>query len=98
MSKSRVADETGTAQRKRGTRFVPLEDAPRPGLSPRSREVLALALCGVGLFTLLSLATFRMADLDGQIPVGAMKNLGGSFGYHVAFGFTCSGRSSANTL
>jgi len=92
-AESEKSPETTAApapRKKRGTRFVPLEDAPRPGLSQRSREVLALALSGVALFALLSLATFKMRDLDGPIPFGDMHNLGGSFGYYLAFGFTCS--------
>ncbi len=71
----------------RGTRFVPLEDAPRRGLSPRAREVLALALCGVALYGMLCLATFRLRDLDGAIPSGGMQNLGGAVGYYLAWGF-----------
>ncbi len=74
--------------KKRGTRFVPLEDVPSPGLSPRAREVVALALCGVALYALLCLATFRHPELDGPIPTGGMQNLGGAVGYYLAHGFT----------
>ena len=31
-------------------------------MSPRAREVVALALCGLALYAMLSLATFRLAD------------------------------------
>ncbi|MGK0263667.1 MAG: S-DNA-T family DNA segregation ATPase FtsK/SpoIIIE [Planctomycetota bacterium] len=73
---------------KRGTRFVPAEDVPMPGLSQRSREVVALALCGFSLYAMLALATFRWADLDAvSIPSGNMENLGGAVGYHLAHGF-----------
>ncbi len=75
------------APKKRGTRFVPLEDAPLPGMSQRSREVLALLLCGFSLYALLCLATFRLAPLDGAIPSDGLQNLGGSVGYYLAFGF-----------
>jgi S-DNA-T family DNA segregation ATPase FtsK/SpoIIIE len=61
-----------------------------PGLSPRARELLALALCGFSLYAMLCLATFRMADLDGTIPSGGMQNLGGAVGYVLALGFTRS--------
>ncbi|MFN9442807.1 MAG: DNA translocase FtsK 4TM domain-containing protein [Planctomycetota bacterium] len=62
----------------------------RGPLSQRTREVLALALAGFALFAMLSLATFRLADLDGPIPTGGMSNLGGAVGYHLAHGFTRS--------
>ena len=75
---------------KRGTRFVPAEDVPLPGLSPRAREVVSLGLCGFALYAMLCLATFRIADLDGAIPTGGMQNLGGAVGYYLAFGFTRS--------
>ena len=75
---------------KRGTRFVPAEDVPLPGLSQRSRELVALALCGFSLYAMLSLATFRLAELDGPPPVGGMQNLGGTVGYYLAAGFTRS--------
>ena len=61
-----------------------------PDLSPRAREVLAIALCGFGVYALLCLATFCMADLDGAIPTGGMQNLGGAVGYYLALGFTRS--------
>jgi S-DNA-T family DNA segregation ATPase FtsK/SpoIIIE len=72
---------------KRGTRFVPAEDVPLPGLSQRSREVVALALCGFSLYAMLALATFRIANLDAAIPSGNMENLGGAVGYYLALGF-----------
>ena len=73
---------------KRGTHFVPAEDVPLPGLSQRSREVVALALCGFSLYAMLALATFRIADLDAvAIPSGNMENLGGAVGYYLALGF-----------
>ena len=75
---------------KRGTRFVPAEDVPSPGLSQRTREVVALALCGFSLYAMLSLATFRLAELDGPPPTGSMQNLGGAVGYYLAAGFTRS--------
>jgi S-DNA-T family DNA segregation ATPase FtsK/SpoIIIE len=80
--------EAEPAPKKRGTRFVPLEDAPLPGMSQRTREVLALALCGFSLYALLCLATFRLAPLDGAIPSDGVQNLGGSVGYFLAYGFT----------
>ena len=86
---SRKDDDTSRGPR-RGTRFVPAEDVLPPGLSPRAREVLALALCGFSLYAMLCLATFRMADLDGAIPSGGMQNLGGAVGYVLALGFTRS--------
>ncbi len=89
MSKGDTGKEPEAAPKKRGTRFVPLEDAPRPGLSQRSREVVALALCGFSLFAMLSLATFRLASLDGPVPTDGV-NYGGAVGYYLAFGFTCS--------
>ncbi|MEO6596621.1 MAG: DNA translocase FtsK [Planctomycetota bacterium] len=90
MSKSETK-EPEPAPKKRGMRFVPLEDVPDPGLSPRAREVLALALCGFSLYAMLCLATFRLADLDApSIPSGGMQNLGGAVGYYLAFGFARS--------
>ncbi len=87
---SKNDNDSDPAPKKRPNRFVPLDDAPRPGLSPRAREVVALALSGFALFALLSLATFRFADLDGPIPTGDLQNLGGAVGYHLAHGFTRS--------
>ncbi len=89
MSKA-AAQKTAepAAATKRGTRFVPLEDVPPAGMSPRTREVLALALSGFSLYGLLCLATFRLAPLDGAIPSDGLQNLGGSVGYYLAFGFT----------
>lgn len=75
---------------KRGTRFVPAEDVLPPGLSPRARELLALALCGFSLYAMLCLATFRMSDLDGVVPSEGLQNLGGAVGYVLALGFTRS--------
>jgi S-DNA-T family DNA segregation ATPase FtsK/SpoIIIE len=89
----RTEDQDPEAERpakKRPNRFVPLDDAPRPGLSPRAREVLGLALCGASLYGILSLATFRFADLDGPIPTGGAQNLGGAVGYHLAHGLVRS--------
>mgnify|MGYP001274392125 CR=1 FL=1 len=89
MSKAaKVESEPAKAPKKRGTRFVPLEDAPMPGMSQRTREVVALALCGFCLYALLCLATFRLAPLDGPIPSDGLHNLGGSVGYYLACGFT----------
>ena len=88
MSKKAIKQDE--AKPKRGTRFVPAEDVPLPGMSQRSREVVALALCGFSLYAMLSLATFRLADLDGAIPTGNLENLGGAVGYYLAFGFTCA--------
>ncbi|MCA8965819.1 MAG: DNA translocase FtsK 4TM domain-containing protein, partial [Planctomycetes bacterium] len=79
--------ESEPKSRKRGTRFVPLEDVPGPGLSQRSREVVALALCGAALYAMLCLATFRLAELDAPVPTGGMQNLGGAVGYYLAHGF-----------
>ena len=87
MSKSDNKDSE-PAPRKRATRFVPMDDVPRPGLSPRTREVVALALCGFALYGMLCLATFRYAELDGPVPTDGMSNLGGAFGYALAHGFT----------
>jgi S-DNA-T family DNA segregation ATPase FtsK/SpoIIIE len=56
-------------------------------LSPRAREVAALALCLASLYALLSLATFREAALDGPIPLTGFTNCGGAIGYYLAFGF-----------
>ncbi len=86
MSKA-VTVESEPKPRKRGTRFVPLEDVPGPGLSQRAREVVALALCGVALYAMLCLATFRLAGLDAPVPTGGMQNLGGAVGYYLAHGF-----------
>ncbi|GAB4161104.1 MAG: DNA translocase FtsK [Planctomycetota bacterium] len=84
-----TADSRERAGRKRRNRFVPVDEAPTGELSPRAREILALALIGFCLYALLSLATFRLAPFDGaDIPVGGMRNLGGRFGYYLAFGFS----------
>ncbi|MCC7398386.1 MAG: DNA translocase FtsK 4TM domain-containing protein [Planctomycetes bacterium] len=87
---TKADNRDGEGKQKRGTRFVPLEDVPAPGLSPRAREVVAVALCGFSLYGLLALATFRMRDLDGAIPTEGMQNLGGIVGYYLAGGFACS--------
>ena len=87
---SRSKNQDADPAPRRGTRFVPAEDVLPPGLSPRARELLALALCGFSLYAMLCLATFRMADLDGTIPSGGMQNLGGAVGYVLALGFTRS--------
>ena len=88
MSKAATV-EPESKPRKRGTRFVPLEDVPGPGMSQRAREVVALALCGVALYAMLCLATFRLADpLVDTVPTGGMQNLGGAVGYYLAHGFS----------
>jgi len=81
-------EESEKPPTKRGTRFVPLEDAPRPGMSDRTREVVALGLCGASLYAMLGLATFRLRALDGPIPAAGMENLGGIVGYYLASGCT----------
>lgn len=85
---SKKSSKQEEAKPKRGTRFVPAEDVPLPGLSQRAREIVALGLCGFALYAMLSLATFRLEDLDGGIPSGDMVNLGGAVGYYLAFGFS----------
>lgn len=87
MSKSegKAAEST---PKKRAHRFVPVDEAPVPGLSPRAREVLALLLCGVAVYGMLSLATFRLADPGASIPTEGAANLGGVVGYYLALGFT----------
>jgi S-DNA-T family DNA segregation ATPase FtsK/SpoIIIE len=87
VSKSDPKDDEGKGK-KRNHRFVPIDEVPRSGLSQRAREVVALAMCGGALYAMLCLATFRYASLDGDIPFGPMENLGGGFGYRLAFGFT----------
>jgi DNA segregation ATPase FtsK/SpoIIIE-like protein len=77
-----------SAPKKRAHRFVPVDDVPGPGLSPRAREVAALGLCGLALYAMLSLATFRLADPGAAIPTAGMSNLGGAVGYYLALGFT----------
>jgi S-DNA-T family DNA segregation ATPase FtsK/SpoIIIE len=72
---------------RKGTRYVPVENAPTGRLSARTRELLALAFCGFCLYVMLCLATYRMAGIDGVIPRGGLRNLGGSFGYYLAGGF-----------
>ncbi|MEQ1632424.1 MAG: DNA translocase FtsK [Planctomycetota bacterium] len=57
-------------------------------MSDGARELLALLLSGLALYALLCLATFHTADLDQPIPVGGGRNLGGTFGYYLAGGFT----------
>ncbi len=92
MSRKRDEDakkrSKGQAGRGRAARSEPAENAESPGLSPRARELVALGLCGFALYAMLCLATFRMADLDGTIPTGDMRNLGGAVGYYLSFGFT----------
>jgi DNA segregation ATPase FtsK/SpoIIIE-like protein len=87
VSKS-AEKETDPAPKKRGTRFVALEDVPRPGMSDRAREVLSLALCGFSLYAMLCLGTFRLRELGGPIPSDGAQNLGGAVGYYLALGFT----------
>ncbi len=74
--------------RKKGPRFVPVEDVPGPGLGPRGRELIALCIVGLAVFALLALATFQPAPIDGAIPRGGLTNLGGTVGYGIAFGLT----------
>lgn len=87
MSKSE-GKAAESAPKKRAHRFVPVDDVPGPGLSPRAREVVALGLCGLALYAMLSLATFRLADPGAPIPTAGMSNLGGAVGYYLALGFT----------
>src|SRR5262249_36017482 len=71
----------------KGTHFVPIEGAPRGGLSQRARELVALALCASCLYGLLCLATFRLGDAGSTvIPSGGLTNLGGRVGFHLAYG------------
>jgi len=70
---------------RKGTRYVPVENAPTGRLSARTRELLALAFCGFCLYVMLCLATYRMAGIDGVIPRGGLRNLGGSFGISIIF-------------
>ncbi|MCA8952195.1 MAG: DNA translocase FtsK 4TM domain-containing protein, partial [Planctomycetes bacterium] len=92
MSRKRVAEDDVEAgdeappRRRRRNKFVPLDEVPEPGLSPRARELLALAMSGLALYLLLSLATFRLGD-DAGIPTSGLDNLGGAVGYWLAFGF-----------
>lgn len=85
---AKESEESDKPPTRRGTRFVPLEDAPRPGMSARTREVVALGLCGASLYAMLGLATFRLRALDGPIPAAGMENLGGVVGYYLASGCT----------
>ncbi|MFO1052867.1 MAG: DNA translocase FtsK 4TM domain-containing protein [Planctomycetota bacterium] len=57
-------------------------------LGPRGREFVGLVVVGVALFLLLSLATFDRSQLDAGIPRGALRNVGGVVGYHLANGLT----------
>ncbi|MCC6670599.1 MAG: DNA translocase FtsK [Planctomycetes bacterium] len=58
-------------------------------LSERAKEALSLLLIAFALFSLLSLATFRLPDPGLQaIPREAFQNLGGAVGYHIAHGMT----------
>ena len=72
----------------KSTKFVPVEQAPTGHMSDGARELVALLLSGLALYSLLCLATFHTADLDQPIPVGGGRNLGGTFGYYLAGGFT----------
>ena len=78
---SKTQNQQQEAKSRGGTRLVPAEDLALTGLSQRSREVVALGLCGFALYAMLSLATFRLADLDGPPPMGEMENLGGAVAY-----------------
>ena len=53
---------------RKGTRYVPMEKASAGRLSARTRELLALALCGFCLYVMLCLATYRVGGIDGIIP------------------------------
>jgi hypothetical protein len=70
-------------RRKKG--FVAIEDAPGPGLHPRTREVLALVACFACSYVLLALWTFELGTLDGPIPQSG-RNLGGVVGHWLAHG------------
>lgn len=72
----------------KSNKFVPVEDAPTGRLSNGARELIALLLSGFALYALLCVATFRPRDLDQPIPIGHGNNLGGTFGYYLASGFT----------
>ncbi len=79
---------------KKSGHFVPVEDAPGGGLSDRSRELVALGICGFSLYALLCMATYRapgispVASVSAPIPLDGLSNLGGTFGYYLASGFT----------
>ncbi len=80
-----VTATEGPRGRRKGPHFVPVEDVPGPGLSPRMRELVALLVVGGCLFVLLSLATFEAVTFeDGPIPRGNGRNLGGLVGYLIA--------------
>jgi S-DNA-T family DNA segregation ATPase FtsK/SpoIIIE len=75
--------------RRKNRHFVPIDEAPSPGMSQRAREVVALLVIGASLYLLLSLATLWLKDpgiVDAEVPRGGMKNLGGVVGYHLASG------------
>ena len=53
----------------------------------RTRELVAIALCGFGLYALLCLGTLDSSSVgDGAIAVGDGSNLGGKFGYYLGLG------------
>lgn len=53
----------------------------------RTRELVAIALCGFGLYALLCLGTLDSTSVgDGAIPVGNGSNLGGRFGHYLGLG------------
>ncbi len=55
--------------------------------SERTRELVAIALCGFGLYALLCLGTLDSTSVgEGAIAVGDGSNLGGRFGYHLGLG------------
>ncbi|MCR9245365.1 MAG: DNA translocase FtsK [bacterium] len=88
MSRRKAAVDEAETPKRRGTKFVPLEDVPEPGLSQRARELLALGICGFALYLFLSLATFRVATAAG-IPSAGLENLGGAVGYYLALAIVC---------
>jgi len=86
VSKNDIREVESTPRK----RAKPEADLPRAPMSQRAREVVGLALAGFALFAMLSLATFRLAGLDGTIPSGGLQNLCGAVGYYLAHGFARS--------
>ncbi len=67
--------------------FVPVDEAPGPGLSSRAREVVALLVIGVCLYLVLSLSTFVLpAPMETAVPRGGLRNTGGVVGHYLAHG------------